>query len=377
MKSSNLISLLSDMIAIPSVNPMGLGHTGVEYSEEDLVCYIKQRLERIGLDVQLYYPSPEHPCIIGRCDVGAPETLLLDAHLDTVSHKGMDISPFDPVCKEGRVYGRGACDTKGSMAVYLAALENILGAGKKLQKNVIIVGCSDEEFSFSGIEFLKSQNLKADYALIGEPTQLQGLHSHKGVLRCYIRAEGEACHSSTPERGRNAIYLLCRAVQKLEAYHLSLASRVHPILGAPTLSVGVISGGTTVNTVPAAAWVDVDRRLVPGEEPEQVLEEIQKAVADLDGISVESPYVRSSGFHENTSSSACSLLSHHCARHNHTLGFTTASFGTHAPHYQELGIPSVVFGPGSITQAHTACEYVEVSQVESAYEILKSILCSE
>jgi succinyl-diaminopimelate desuccinylase len=374
MKNESLINCLSDMIAIPSVNPMGLDLNDEIYSEKNLVDYLYKRLNKSNIDVMLDKSIPKHPCLIGHLNVGAKETILLDAHLDTVSHLEMEIDPFDPQIKNDRIYGRGSCDTKASMAVYINAIENILSTGKKLKKNIIIVGCADEEFSFSGIKRIEKNGLKADYAIIGEPTELKALHSHKGVLRCYIRATGESCHSSTPEKGENAIYRICEAVRRLENYHLSLYKKKHDLLGSPTLSVGIIKGGTTVNTVPSSAYIDVDRRLIPGETPEQVFLELKNELKGIRGISLDSPYVGSSGFHEPQASPVCSLLSHHCSRHNHTLEYSSASFGTHAPFYTALGIPSIVFGPGSIDQAHTKNEFVDKNEVIKARDILISIL---
>ncbi len=374
MKNESLIKCLSDMIAIPSVNPMGLDLNDDIYSEKKLVDYLFERLKRSNIDVMIDHSVPQHPCLIGHLNVGAKENILLDSHLDTVSHLEMEINPFDPEIKNGLIFGRGSCDTKASMAVYISAIESILSTGKKLKKNIIIVGCADEEFSFSGIKRLNKKGLKADYAIIGEPTELNALHSHKGVLRCYIRASGEAYHSATPEKGINAIYRICEAVRRLEVYHQALEMKSHSLLGSPTLSVGIIKGGTTVNTVPSSAYIDIDRRLIPGETPEQVYHELQNELKDLEGITLDTPYVGSGGYHEEPSSSVCSLLSHHCTRHDHKLQYSTASFGTHAPFYQDIGIPSIVFGPGSIEQAHTKNEFVDQSQVVKARDIMISIL---
>lgn len=374
MENSNVVSLVSDMIAIPSVNPMGQDVRGGVYSEKDLVQYLYQRIKRLNFDIQIIDEDSDHPCIIATYDIGAKETVLLDSHLDTVSHLNMEIDPFDPLQKDGLLYGRGSCDTKASMAVYIAALESLLSQGKKLSKNVILLGCSDEEFSFTGIKKLDLGNLKADYAIVGEPTELNGLNMHKGVLRCYIRAKGEACHSSTPELGRNAIYMAADAVKRLEAYHHSLQATKHPILGSPTLSVGMIAGGTTVNTVPPAAYVEIDRRLVPGEDPEQVYQDIKNCVGDIEFVNVEDPYVISSGFEEKGDSSVCKMMHHHCQHFGKDMELTNAAFATHAPFYKTLGIPTLVFGPGSIRQAHTKNEYVPLDQLEKAYLIIRNLL---
>jgi acetylornithine deacetylase len=361
------------MIAIPSVNPMGMDHRGEEYSEAQLVDYLFHRIKKIGMDVEVINPG-RHPCLVARYDGGHQETVVLDSHLDTVSHLEMKISPFDPKVKEDLMYGRGSCDTKASMACYIDALEKILGLGKKMHKNVILIGCSDEEYAFKGIQILKELDLKADYAIVGEPTELKALYSHKGVYRCYFRAKGLACHSSFPDEGINAIYAIAEVVKRLEGYHKSLQKKHHPIMGRPSVSVGMIGGGTTVNTVPPSAWTEIDRRLIPGESAEDVRLELLNLVKDLDSIEMEAPYVVSNGYEEPQDSMAFQRLGSCCLKHKVNLEKLTASYATHAPFYRDLNIPTLVFGPGSIERAHTDNEYVELDQVDQVSKIIESLM---
>jgi acetylornithine deacetylase len=370
----NIIRLLADMIAIPSVNPMGSGQSGGVYGEKELADYLFQRLSKFGLDVELDQEDEETPCLMARLDQNCEQTLVLDAHLDTVSHLEMSIDPFDPVIKGGKMYGRGSCDTKASMATYIDAIEQILRKGQKLSKNIIIMACADEEFSFGGIRRMVKKGLKADYAIVGEPTGLNGLYSHKGVLRCLVKAKGRSCHSSTPELGSNAIYHICAAVERLKNYQESLSTRKHAILGSPSLSVGVIRGGTTVNTVPSSAEIDIDRRLIPGEQPQQVFDELRQVLADMEDVQLESPYVQAGGYHEQTDHPMTKQLQSCCSRHSHSMAFHSAAYGTHGPFYREMGIPSIVYGPGSIAQAHTKDEFVEIEQVQKSSAILQTLL---
>jgi len=375
MVKSNLQRLLGDLVAIPSVNPMGVDHQGEEYSEAQIVDYLASRLKKNGLDVEVVSPGL-HPCIVAKYDGGHKETVVLDAHLDTVSHLEMSIKPFDPIIRDGLMYGRGSCDTKASMACWVDALEASLAQGKTLTKNVILVGCSDEEYSFGGIQLLRELDLKADYAIVGEPTELKALITHKGVYRCYFRAKGISCHSSFPDQGSNAIYAIAEVVRRLERYHRKLQSIVHPVMGSPSLSVGMIGGGTTVNTVPSSAWTEIDRRLIPGEDPEVVRAELLDLVKDMDAIEVSAPYVCSRGFEEPANSPLLAKLSKCCALHQQPLMKTIAPYGTHAPFYRDLNIPTLVFGPGSIERAHTHCEYVELDQVDKVSRIIMSFLSS-
>jgi acetylornithine deacetylase/succinyl-diaminopimelate desuccinylase-like protein len=262
------------------------------------------------------------------------------------------------------------------MATYISVLEDCIRQGLRITKNIIILGCSDEEYSFSGISALDKVGLKADYALVGEPTDLKANRSHKGLLRCIISSQGIAGHSSAPERGENAIYRMAEAVLKLRDYHSGLSSVQHPLLGSASLSVGTIQGGTTVNTIPSSATIQVDRRLIPGEDPETVFNDLQKLLKPISGITLSAPYVTCAGFEEPEASTICKLLHQGCQHQQHSLEFIHTPFATHAPFFQALGIPTLIFGPGSITQAHTKDEFVPISEVEKFYAIIRHLVTS-
>lgn len=371
-----VIKHLQDLVAIPSVNPMGVITNDPIYSTQSLVDHLAQSWKRLGADVQVFRDDPLQPNFMARFDFKAPETIILDAHLDTVSHLEMSIAPFEPEVKNELLYGRGSCDTKSNFAVYHAAIASLLKRGTRFSKNVIILGCSDEEFSFSGIQRLKKENIKADYALIGEPTRLEGLRAHKGVMRFNLQSKGHACHSSTPELGRNAIYSISKACLNLEAYHQEIQKRKHPILGSPSLSVGMIKGGTTVNTVPPSAQIQIDRRLIPGENPDEVFAEIAERFKHDPDIELETPYVQSTGYEQDDKSAMVQEMKQCCSKHQHELKDQFANFATHGPFYQEWGIPSLVFGPGSIHKAHSKDEYVPISELKQSVEFLKTLLSS-
>ena len=369
-------SLLRDLVAIPSVNSFGQATNDPTYSEAQIVEFLYNKLSKLGFSIQQYAKDPKHPSFAAFLDLGKEETVALDAHLDTVSHLEMSIKPFDPEIKDNRLFGRGSCDTKSNMAIYIAAVEDLLKQKSQITKNILIIGCSDEEFSFGGIAEVAKDGITADFAIIGEPTELNALHAHKGVLRFNISTEGLACHSSTPELGRNAIYDISRISLLLEDYHQTLKNKQHPILGSPSLSVGLIKGGTTVNTVPPSASIEIDRRLIPGENPDEIIQEIKDLVSTIPGSQLSIPHVCSKGFHIEQDSSVAHKLQEACTCHNHQLLFTNAAFGTHAPFYSESSIPSLVFGPGSINKAHSKDEFVPLSELEKAYNIIKSLLCS-
>ena len=369
-------SLLRDLVAIPSVNSFGQTTDDPTYSEAPIVEFLCSKLSKLDFSIKQYVKNPRHPSFAAFLDLGKKETIALDAHLDTVSHLEMSIKPFDPEIQDGRLFGRGSCDTKSNMAIYIAAVEDLLKQKSQITKNILIIGCSDEEFSFGGIAEVAKDGITADFAIIGEPTELNALHAHKGVLRFNISTAGLACHSSTPELGRNAIYDISRISLLLEGYHKTLKNKTHPILGSPSLSVGLIKGGTTVNTVPPSASIEIDRRLIPGENPDEIIQEIKDLVSTIPGSQLSIPHVCSKGFYIEQDSPVAHKLQEACNCHNHQLLFTNAAFGTHAPFYSESSIPSLVFGPGSINKAHSKDEFVPLCELEKAFNIIKSLLCS-
>jgi acetylornithine deacetylase/succinyl-diaminopimelate desuccinylase-like protein len=138
--------LLSDLVAIPSMNPMGRGRMGKEYLEQSLAEYVAEYMKKASIDAELQQVYPGRPNVLGVVSAGASETLMLEAHLDTVCADSMLIDPFDPIVRDEKLYGRGACDAKGSVAAFLQAVVNSLKAAKRLRYNVLLLFVSDEEY---------------------------------------------------------------------------------------------------------------------------------------------------------------------------------------------------------------------------------------
>ncbi len=214
----DIIKLLKDLVAIPSMNPMGSGRTGPEYSEGPVADFMASVLSKNGIDCETYEVMPGRKNLIGCVDAGAKKTLMLEAHLDTVPADNMEIEPFNPVLKNGRVYGRGSCDTKASLAVFFDTAANISSRHRELKYNLLLLGACDEECGFTGARAAAERGLKADFAIVGEPTQLRIVRAHKGVMRWRIKATGKASHSAYPELGQNPIYPSAKAVNRLASY---------------------------------------------------------------------------------------------------------------------------------------------------------------
>jgi acetylornithine deacetylase len=373
------IRILRDLVAIPSVNPMGREDLPPEIvGEERVAVFAGEALARLGLDVALVGQAGRKS-VLAEARAGADaETLLVASHLDTVPVDGMEIAPFDPVVRDGRVYGRGSCDTKSGMAALLAALEGVLARGT-LRRNLIVVGEADEEHRSAGVYDVLEQlgARRPDWVLATEPTGLRLIHAHKGVVHARVRARGRACHSSDPTAGRNAIVLLARAILAIEAGAEIYATRPHPDLGVATLSIGVVHGGQAPNVVPDDAWLWVDRRTLPGESAESFRRELEGILARggfagevvVDSCREEKPPLGNAPDALPVRATAAALAGEGLPS---TVG--PVAFGTDAGVFARVGVPSVVIGPGSIALAHTARESVPIDEVETMVRIFTRLL---
>jgi len=375
--------LLQKLISLPSVNPMGGPDTGEIYYEMRVADFLISWANELGIEpilqtvadgrtnVILLWRNPHRP---------DADVLLLDAHQDTVPVDGMTIPPFEPAIRDGRMYGRGACDVKGGLAAMLAAFAHLVLLSPKSAPSVMLSCTVDEEATTTGIsalmEWLDASDLPCPRpvaAVIAEPTQLDVIVTHRGVVRWRIVTRGVACHSSTPEQGENAIYRMAQVVSRLEDYARSLPTRkpAHPKCGTSTLSVGRIGGGESVNIVPDCCWIEVDRRLIPGETAETARQEVIEELASLPfPIEHEEPWVQSAPLPDDANGLLADQLLEviqQVAGPHQPIG---VAFGTHASRTTRIGIPSVVFGPGNIAQAHTKDEWIDLKQLDQAAEIL-------
>ena len=263
-------SILRELVSRPSVNPMGRALQSPDLFEYRVTDYLEQFFRGLGVafERQVVAPRPEN--IIARSGGGGKgPSIIFEAHQDTVPTDNMTIDPFGAKIDKGRLYGRGACDIKGGMASMLAAFARIVRERPSGAAEVLMACTVDEEHTFLGVQHLVKSGMVADMAVIAEPTCMKIVHAHKGVVRWHLSTSGRSCHSSAPEQGINAIYRMGKVLVGVERFADWLrASRTDPLLGPPTLSVGRIEGGTSVNTVPGRCRVEVDRRLIPGEDPQ-------------------------------------------------------------------------------------------------------------
>ena len=274
------IEVLERLVAIPSVNPMGRQSTDPIFGEARLTDYLEKTLQQAGLATHRQAVTSGRENLLARLDGqrasgNGGRVILLDAHQDTVPVDGMTIPPFEPRQREGRLYGRGACDTKGGMAAIIAAVSRLAHQRPRPMPTIIVSCTVNEENGFDGAKRLTQAwtdgggfiPRKPDAALIAEPTGLDVVVAHKGVIRWKCHTRGRAGHSSRPVAGNNAIYAMARVVTALEQYAAGLdaPAAVHPLCGPGTLSVGTIHGGVGINTVPDRCTIEIDFRPPPGD----------------------------------------------------------------------------------------------------------------
>ena len=371
------IELLSRLVACPSVNPQNAASFATPLGEAGMVMLLEELLREWGarVEIQEVHPS-RHNLLATFIGKDPTRAILLDAHTDTVSVDGMIIAPFEPTVRGGKLYGRGSCDTKGPMTAMLMGLRRVLDRDGKPPVTIYFGATCNEESGATGAsalaELLTGDGFspRPEFALVAEPTDLAIVHTHKGAIRLDITTHGVAAHSSTPDRGVNAIYKMLPVIQRLEREVLpALGSIKHPQLGSPTLSVGVITGGSQVNIVPEWCRIQVDRRLVPGEVRDEV---IQQLAGDETFVVTEYYPALEQAVDSRVSLQIASV----CQR---TLGraqFLAAPYATNAGYYQAVGIPSLVLGPGSLSQAHTKDEFIELSQLERGVDLFAEIIRS-
>jgi acetylornithine deacetylase/succinyl-diaminopimelate desuccinylase family protein len=376
-----VVELLQQLVSIPSVNPALADDPSIG-GEARLTKWLAEDLKRRGFRVEWHEQTAGRPNVVGRYGPEKPgRTVLLESHLDTQGIHQMIVPPFDGEVRDGRLYGRGACDTKGPMAAALmaldrATLERLANAGVQ----VIYVGAMGEEKGNIGAEELVEGGLGADQAIVLEPTDLNIVHAHKGALWFEVEVEGLAAHGSNPSLGVNAIRGMAMAIDAIQALtDAHAARREHNLLGRATVNVGVIRGGSSINIVPDRCVIQVDRRTLPGDDHEALLREIGQALDQLKARGVFKAWrlhkIKEGVPFETTAESALVRgMLDACRR----CGVESRAEG--APWYSDAGPFSrtcrevAVFGPGSIAQAHTIDEYIELASLEKGVEILHAYL---
>jgi len=400
------VETLQRLIQTPSVNPMGRDVSEAPFGEMRLTLLLADICRRQGWP---YWRQSVHPgrdnlvALIGGCPPAGDggKLLLWDAHQDTVSGDGMTVDPFAGTLRDGRVYGRGACDVKGSMAAMIAALSRLPECASQQRPTIVLACTANEECGFTGAKALtrawdtssaamRGEDRESDRffprppdaAVVAEPTQFNVVIAHQGQVRWRCHTRGRAAHTSRPDAGVNAIYAMAQVVQAIERYHTSeLASAAeHPLCGRPSVCVSIIRGGVGINTVPDRATIEIDRRIGPNDSPTAAYDELVRYIAehaDLGRCQIEHdpPFMQSLGLSDEHNSALAERLAKVVRNHGQPCELIGVPYGTDAAAHSAAGVPTIVFGPGSIDQAHTADEFIAVDELEFATEIFYRIAC--
>jgi len=376
----NALSLtLADLIRINSVNAFYDNGPG----EAEIARYVETFFANRGIETWRQEVINANGAIEARSNVIArlpgvdsSRRIVLEAHMDTVSVLGMTIPPFEPRVDGGLMFGRGSCDTKAGLAGMMHAVAALKEQGTIPPCDVLLAAVVDEEFSFQGVTTL-CKELEANAAIVAEPTDLRVAIASKGVLRWRIHAHGKSAHSSKVYLGKNAIYHMARVVLAFELDHAALAHAPHALLGAASCNVGKIAGGVQVNFVPDNCVIEIDRRLLPTESVpevwkhyEHLIDRLRREVPEME-VRMEEPMLLDDAWTVDPTSAivmtAQNVLSV-MGENDQPIG---VPFGSDASKLGRAGIPTIIFGPGSIDQAHAAVEYINLQQVSRASEFYR------
>jgi acetylornithine deacetylase len=367
-----LLTTLADLVRINSVNPT-LAPAGP--GEREIADYVAVALGALGLEVRRFEPEPGRISVTGTLrGSGGGKSLMLNAHYDTVGIDGMP-EPFSAAVRDGKMYGRGSYDMKGSLAAQMAAVKSLVDSGTKPRGDVVIAAVADEEYGSIGTADLIN-HLRTDAAIVTEPTALQICLAHKGYLWIEVETKGRAAHGSRFEQGIDANIRMGRFLAELDTLERDLRQRPpHPLVGPPSLHAATIQGGEGLSTYAASCKLQIERRTIPGETEAQVIGELQQIISRLSAAdptfqaSIRPFFVRDP-FEVSKEASVVRALDRASTK---ILGRTPNYMGDtpwmDAALLHAAGVETVVMGPAG-GGAHAAVEWVELDSVAHMAAIL-------
>lgn len=372
LKTTSTIKLLKDLIRIPSVNP-SIEESNGEEAIADYIAEWFRKAKRFHVIEQTVEKNRFNVIAVlhGR---GKGRSLMLNGHMDTVGTSYMHVNPFRPISKHGRIYGRGSCDMKGSLAAMMSATLTLANLAEPLEGDVIFTGVVDEEQGSKGTSRL-IERFRSDAAIVGEPTDLDLAVAHVGLAWLEIETVGKEAHGSVPERGCDAIEKMSLLVSRLETLRKQHKFKKYPLVGIPKIHTSTVHGGTDWSTVSGYCVLRLERRLIPGEGPEDAVRESRQLIrhasrsdkdfrarirlvrhADSLEVGADQPHVR--------------LLLEEAQRIVGRSKIIGVPYWTDAAILMNRAkIPSCLFGPGDIKFAHSKDENIKLADVMRAARI--------
>jgi succinyl-diaminopimelate desuccinylase len=365
LDEDRLAERLQQLVRTPSENPPG--------EEKAVADLVHQMCDELGLEVREYEADAGRPSVVARLGGGAGRTLTFCSHIDVVPVGDpalWDRSPFSGDVVDGRLHGRGSSDAKGPVAAALEAVAILGRAGVELGGTLELALVADEEtMGFRGAGYLVEQGILApDVAIVGEPTSLRLVRAQRGANWFRITTRGLAGHGSAPERGRSAIKHMAEIVLRLEE---TLPDVTHGLLGGPSINVGTIKGGEKVNIIPASCVVEVDRRSIPQESPQDVRDSIDAAIdlARERFPEIDATVELLFGAHPFEIDEGTALVTEMVAALTEATGTPAEIIGfrgaSDARFLRDTGADVVVCGPGEISLAHTARESIDLEELKN------------
>jgi len=357
-----IIELLSDMVEIPSFNS--------PENEIKMAKYIGDTMTKAGCDVEFQEVDSERYNVFARLKgKGGGKSLILNTHMDVVPPgDGWSSDPFKLSRKDDNLYGRGVMDAKGPLAAMMAAIEAIADSNLEIRGDIVLIVVVDEEVASLGARNLP-RDLQGDFAIIGEATNGNLAIAHRGSLRPVLVSEGISAHSSTPNLGRNAINIMCKALIRLEEYSNQYLQKEHYLAGSPTLSATIIQGGNKESMVPDRCEAIIDRRLIPGEKKDEVLKEIENVITnsfdEANYVAIDRVIPTTGGPSEIMPDSPIVKITRSIIQkvYNKKPELVGLTANCDMSHFIKRGIPSVIYGPGDFKFAHKADEHVSITEL--------------
>ena len=372
-RTGDPVELTRALVRVPSVNPQ-LSPDGTGEAEAIGLC--ADWLTDWGFQTEVLKTEPGRPSLVARIGDGAPRTLLC-GHLDTVGTEGMEVDPFDPVIRDGRIFGRGSCDMKSGVAAILAVGRAIARKPDGFPGTLIIALTSDEEHASIGLLDLLEHGLTADRAVVTEPTSLALCPANRGFVWANLTFRGRAAHGSRPELGRDAIRSAGYVLAALDGYEAEMRRRAsHPLLGGASIHAGTIQGGTTPSIYPAECTLVLEARTLPGEGPDLVTAAVRRMVERAGERDPDQDVTVQTGLSRPGAEIAADhplvqSLSRACRDEGLEPRLAGMSAWVESAFLIEAGIPALCFGPGALEDAHTSTESVSIEEIRQATRILE------